>query len=563
MCDDSSNKNNLSRRNFLGSALTLGAGTFIFDPVRALSEGIADNLIMRAYAEASGTQISRNYINIQLAGAPLRYQFDQWLKINSAETLASVATTGKLNPMICNSFDFDSKGMATPAYRNFTYKNVLAPHLFSQSVYNSKGQKRPLTELLDNMLIIRGYGSGLDGHQFNMVAQQSPIGGVSTITGLVAEATKTTFDAVQWPDRGANSAYFSSEGKAQSKVAGAKPLTTLMEGFGAPTNKGVRNLKASFKEAMELAQARLKAYGRSENSGSKIVSQSLSNASDMMAKGVGNIDGYWTAAVARYKAAIETSMREINLPNISDKPLTSDETGQWVVGSGDLIKISKTQDVREAIKSASLQNYAESLALAEYLIKEGLAYSIDIRGDALLALNITSVNAAGVVSNASRNLALDMHATGAASAILFMTSYYRGITAGLLELKDALGAHWQNTVVQIQGDFGRTARSNGTGSDHGYNQMVTSVFSGAFTNGPVVVGNIQRTGHSAAYDGTQGIAAAISGYNQKGAPSPAMAASTVTALLGVQHNPYQNTAAPLVELKNGVLRALATAKIVA
>lgn len=562
MCDDNSGKRNLSRRNFIGSAVTLGAGAFILDPIRALTEGIADGIIQKAYAESTGTTASRNYINIQMSGAPLRYQFDQWLRTSPTDiALANVASTGSLNMMTCNAFTWGSGGLVTPVMKTATINGVIVPHLWTQSVYSSDGTKRPLTDLLKNMLVVRGYASGLDGHQFNILAQQAPIGGVSTISGLVAENTKSTFDSVQWPDRGGNGAYFSSAGKSQAKVSGTVPLTTLMEGFGSPTNAAARNLKSTYKASMELAQARLKTYARSDNTGAKIVSQNMTNATDMMAKGVGSISTYWPAAVARYQKAIEASMREINIAGISEKEIVSDESPRWTMGTGDLTVINKNYDVRTALASVTLQNFAQSLALAEYLIKEGLATSVDLRADALQGLSILQK---GFTAVATKTLGLDMHATGANAAILFMNAYYRGITAGILELRDQLGAaHWENTVVQIQGDFGRTARTAGSGSDHGYNQMVTSAFSGAFTNGPVVVGNIQQAGHNANYDGTQGIAAAIPGYNQNGMPTPSMAASTVTALLGAKHNPYANTASPLISLSGGMLKALSTAKIVA
>ncbi len=64
-------------------------------------------------------------------------------------------------------------------------------------------------------------------------------------------------------------------GKAQTRVVQETLHGQLMEGFGNPTNMGLRNLKNSFKDAMELAQARLKSYARSENSGSKILAQNL------------------------------------------------------------------------------------------------------------------------------------------------------------------------------------------------------------------------------------------------------------------------------------------------
>lgn len=564
MCDDSNN-NHFSRRNFLGSAFTVGAGAFLLNPVRALSEGIADGLILKAHAEATGVNVSRNYINIQLPGGPLRYQFDQWLRLKADDPqLANVASTGVLNPMLGNSFDIDSQGKITAKFQNFTYRNVLTPYLFSQQVYNSGGQLRPLTELLDNMLVIRGFGSGLDGHEFNMIIQQAPIGGVPTISGLVSENTVSTFDSVQWPDRQRGGLFISKKGKAQSKIAGKTPLSTLMEGFATPANTGVLSLKSSFTSAMELAQERLKAYARSENSGSPLVAQNLTSAAAMMKKGVANIGSYWAPAVARYKRAIENSLKTIDIPGISDRRLVSDESSSFGVGTGDIIKVSKTFDLRTALDKASLLDLAEGLALTEYLIKEKLSYSIDIRCSGIANLSLTTVNSDGsLLASSGRTLGCDMHNTGFASAILLMNAFYRGLSAGILELKDQLGADtWRNTVVQVQGDFTRTARSAGDGSDHGFNQMVTSVFSGAFNNGPIVVGNIKKSGLSPTYDGTQGTAAAIDGYNQKGMPTPAMAASTVTALLGVDHNPYANTASPLVSLSNGTLKALATAKIV-
>ncbi|HWU43328.1 MAG TPA: hypothetical protein VN132_07820, partial [Bdellovibrio sp.] len=323
MCDNS-NSRKLSRRNFLGNAFTLGAGTFLFDPVRALTEGIVDGLISQAQAESTGTQAGRNYVNIQLPGAPIRYQFDQWLRTSVNDPALKMMSSGLQNPMTCNSFDISPSGLVTPIYRTTTYRGMILPYMWSQTVFNSKGQVRPLTDLLNNMLVVRGFGSGLDGHQFNILIQQQPIGGVATINAVTTENSNTTFDAIQWPGRGDNGVFVSGKGKSQSKLAGTKPLSTLMEGFAAPTNKGVVNLKTKYADAMQLAQDRLKTYARSSNAGAAQLGQNLSNATDMIKKGVANLDGYWADAVARYKAAIEPSVQAINLPSLSDKPLVSD-----------------------------------------------------------------------------------------------------------------------------------------------------------------------------------------------------------------------------------------------
>jgi hypothetical protein len=139
--------------------------------------------------------------------------------------------------------------------------------------------------------------------------------------------------------------------------------------------------------------------------------------------------------------------------------------------------------------------------------------------------------------------------------VFAFNAYYRGITAGILELISKLKAKntFANTLIQFQSDFGRITRTSNTGSDHGFNQMVTSAISGGFSGGPYVVGNVSRTGLNGDYAGTQGLGASIKDYNQKGRPTPMAPASTVAELLAVDHNPYANSAAPLVKIKNGKL----------
>ena len=59
------------------------------------------------------------------------------------------------------------------------------------------------------------------------------------------------------------------------------------------------------------------------------------------------------------------------------------------------------------------------------------------------------------------------------------------LDAGLVALKTALGAQWQQTIVLVMTEFGRTARINGTGgTDHGTGG-VAFVLGGAIAGGRV------------------------------------------------------------------------------
>ncbi|MFV8259743.1 twin-arginine translocation signal domain-containing protein [Bdellovibrio bacteriovorus] len=555
---------NLTRRGFIAGGAVAGAAALVATPYERLLNALSTGFIHQAQAEATGNLGARNYINILIAGGPMRYTFDAWMRTNPSDAPL------EFNPMVATKFVRSGNNVVGTEYATFNYNGVMVPHMFSQSVTTSAGAKA-LTELLNNMLVIRGFGTGFDGHPFNATVQQAPVGGVSSVMGLAADYSQKTFEAVEWPQRGAYGNYASMNGKALN-ILTDNPLKSLLEGFGGPAAdraKG-RSLKDRNREAFDLAQARLRAYSQSEFAGSTILSKNLSNASDLMKKGIGNIGSYWDGAVARYRSVIEASMRQQGLVGINDVAMISSQNELWRVhvadGNRGLV-VSSDSDLRDSIKTmTSPGSLAEGLALAEYVLKEGLVSTMNLQmgdPDSLMFKDASN----GVTA---RHMAIkDMHETGAIPGVLITTAYYRGLCAGMLELIEQLKKSkvngvdlWSETVIQVISEFNRTARTNGSGSDHGFNQMVTSVFSGAIQRGPFVVGNIYRAGHGGGYVGTQGRAAPIDGYNQKGMPSPTMAASTVTALLRVPKNPYENLAEPLIRLNGDQLQILKAAKLV-
>jgi hypothetical protein len=217
-------------------------------------------------------------------------------------------------------------------------------------------------------------------------------------------------------------------------------------------------------------------------------------------------------------------------------------------------------DMRSVLANATMSTFPEGLALAEYLITQGLGTALEIELSTLDNITATVFTDATQTATTSQSYYVyhDMHTLGGALMVFFTNALFRAFSAGILELSNQLknvtastGKNaWQETVVQLTGDFGRIPRNDGTGSDHGYNQMVSSVYSGCIAQGPFVVGNVSNGGLITGYDGTQGMGAAIAGYTQPGRPSPMMEASTVAAMLRVPNNSYQNSAAPLIKMVN-------------
>ncbi len=558
---DKSNK--INRRSFLNSGALFGLATLIPPPFEKLMNVMATGFIQQAQAAEINMLSCRNYVNLQMGGAPIRYCFDQWLRTNESEP-------GMIyNPMVATSLT-NSNGMVNGTeYKTFKYRDFLVPHMFSGQVYNGRGELRPLTQLLDHMMVIRGYGSGMDGHPTNAVVQQAPLGGVSSIAGLAADYSTKEFQAIQWPNRGDFGSYNSAKGKSINKLVSDKPLNSLMEGFSPshPDRLKATDLLRRQKNALELAESRLKTYIKSDNKGSKVLAANMSNATQLMKKGVGDIDGFWAEALPRYKRIIEQSSRMAGVTGLNDFQIPTSDTATYkTLTNGDPVPTLHIGDLRETIQSRNNSSQlAEGFALAEYVLKQGLSTSIEI------ACDFTLGSAEFQTSAGKKRLPIqaDMHGTGAIAAIAMTVPFYRGLAAAILELSDQLKAVslpsgadlWSETVFQLSAEFGRSARGDGSGSDHGFNQMVTSVYSGIIKQ-PIVIGNIRRTGSDANYSGTQGIAAKIDDYNQSGPPTPAMAASAVAALLRVPENPYQNVANALVVVENGAAMPRKTGKLV-
>lgn len=537
-------KRPLNRRHFLiSSASAVG---YIQMTKLALLESMISGIVNRAEAQALESASPRNYINLLMPGGQIRFVFDQWVKTESSETIIA-------NPMVATALDSDMTKVTGPLYRTFEYKGLHLPHMFDFNVNTSQGSN-PLTSLADNMLVIRGYGSGVDGHVGNNIKQMAPLAGASTIAGLSADYANKKFGAVRWPDRGDNGTFFSSHGKSLNIVSDSDNIfRSLMNSFIQDKNLSTNSLSLKHADLMTKAREKLNAYAKSDAVGSKIVSDNLKKSMELLSEGVGDIDAEWNEMYNRYNNLINGAARQLFLDtkglnqNLQFIP-TNDPAWKWGVSDeGVYTRNVPTQFIKE---TTYLQpSIPMGFALAEFLIKRDYTNTLEI-GDYGTMLYDSLTYKENPNSNSQSVVYRDSHGTGAISSVIISTAFFRGIAAGILELSQKLGTEkWANTVLQLSSEFTRTPRTDGSGSDHGFNQMVTSVFSGAIKK-PMVVGNIEKTFSGM---GTHGYRAPIPGYNQPGDPTVTMAASTVAALLKVPANPFANTAAPLVQEKNGVI----------
>lgn len=541
-----------SRRRFLTHLGIGGAGIFL-TPYERFANSLIDSFIKKAYAEETNQVPARYYVNMFFPGGPARFVFDHWMRTNANDPALHA------NPMVSTAYTSSGGQVSGLEYRTFDYNGVLVPHLFSQSVNTTNGAYN-LSNILNNMMAIRGFASGLDGHIFNITTQMAPVGGISSMSALGAEVSQRPFEAVQFPSRGGYHKFDSQKGKAVNIVNGSTPLKTLFEGLLPSSGDLAKaaNLKARNVAAYERANSQLKALSEMDATGSKTLKASLENARVLLQQGVGDIDSYWTNAVNRYRNIINAAIRTTNIPGISDMPIVPGTGLHWTFAlRGSQPDLHADQDLRNAIANISIGSLAENLALAEFMITGDYASSVEVHMDAGLN-NVTVKDLTGNMVTGSHEP--DMHTTGAYPALLMMNCFYRGVLSGVAEFQQrlqgtqtSLGNAWENTVMHFVGDFTRIARLDGGGSDHGFNQLGSSVISGSFTNGPFIVGNVQKGGATGYYGGTVGTAAPIDNYNISTAPGPVFASSQIAELLRLHENPFKNLANPVVKLTGNML----------
>ena len=529
----------MNRRDLLKLMSISGAGAST--PMDFLFANIVSQFLYQAQAEAAGTLTSRNYVNANLFGGPIRIQFDHWLRTNADDPPMA------FNGLAGTAFTYNSSGQATGMeYRTYNYRGYQVPHLFS--TFSSADQDA----FLDQFLVVRGYGSGMDGHPFNNAIQTLSLAGAPSISGLFMDKSDKSFQGVQFPNR--IGGFASQKSLSLNKLGSTgNPLNTLLQPIIKKASQNYsRDLRDRYSSTISAMRAQLRNIAADSKAGT-IASQTMSDAYSMFNRGAPDITSWWTMNVASYTSVMEAAMRESAIPGItarhdnsgaisvvsdgSSKYRLSGLKGDWTFAVG--------VDLAQCRANMTLANFAEGLALAEYVLTNNLSTVAEI--DIGSFDGVWQTPTAGAAQSIPQNK--DQHTTGAYPIVLYQSLVFRGVIAALLRFKTQLqvAGKWDQTIVQITGDFGRTLRATEDGSDHGFNQMVSSIFSGVIKGGPYVVGNISTKGQNN-LNVTQGYGVPIPGYNQKGIPSPIALTSTVYGLTDVDRNPWQNLAAPLVTL---------------
>ncbi|NJL24890.1 MAG: hypothetical protein HC902_06765 [Calothrix sp. SM1_5_4] len=437
------------------------------------------------------------------------------------------------NPHLATGFNAN-----VPEYQLITYRGVRVPAVF-QTAVNAVSGTRPMSALLDNMAVIRGYNSLTDGHDVNTGLQNFPDASTPSLSGISADHRSDLVPAV-----GANFLNLPFKSKRGLSLSIVKDhngttggsINGLMKMFkvSSTTKQGLLGLD-QVRDVVDLLHEAANAQATADSGRSAAMKDQLKNARALAMLAAEDLVSQWNTLYNKYLAIAQGTFRATgSAAGFGESPIFMDPTESLDFNLRG--NIQTTYDLRESLNSAMPgANMIRSFALAEYCLKKGVSGSLLLGwGD---NVNNISLRLGTDTTPTVLGVGNDQHNVPARMGTLMNAAYYRGLGTCLLELIDSLKATnvngkslFDSTVIHLTGDFSRSPRFDKVGTDHGWNAQVTSVSRESLMV-RFVVGNISAV-KTGGYRGLWGLAANVDFNGAKEMLSPRHVGAAVANLIG-------------------------------
>lgn len=487
------NKKNTTydRRNFLKNTL-FTSSALALNPFKLLLDGMVAGICDKAYAGDMNSASVVNYMHISMSGGCPRWMFDLPLKPNG-----ETDSIGN-NLMLVTGFDNVEK--TSQSYQLVKHASYYFPKIWDALVSDGKGGLREIKPLLNHLISFRGVNLQIDGHELNRLKQDAPIAGGYSIGGLNVEKSLHPIPAVFI---GSSLNFKSRSGIGIINASGSNPISTLLTPFQMT---GAKSFGAddTAQKMINEALLSLEKHAETATPSSKSIFTDRKNAKKLFEREFGNLTDVYNDLANKYEGIIRETLRLNNMSFLDTSPIFAKENSMYTVqaSAGEAI-LSDGFDLRNSIildskrnvsgdgvsnKDTTIAALSRVMAVGEYLLVNNLSSTINLTIGSLSNLMFETTK--GTLMNQISNN--DAHETGAISTMYFFTKYYLCISACLLELIERLKSAniFDNTVINLSSEFNRSARSNGSGSDHGWKGSSSTLFTG-LTNAPLIVGDIQ------------------------------------------------------------------------
>lgn len=522
------NRNKSSRRQFLENSGRAALMMTAFDT-------IFGSLMQSQVARAATAGPFKKFIHINMYNAPPRWMFDLILN-----------PTGEADRFIANKqvSNFYKAESATAPYTTTGYRTVVwgdtgihVPHLWSHKVALSGGREVKAGNLFNNVLSVRGIDVLNAGHAGANELHQAGVVGAPTISSVTADRAtanpansvenivKAMFLDPQQPSIFKSTNNLSAFAAALTASVDAKKnnlvklfgsMQPLNNTLGADNSGNRAALSAEINAAMKAMDPASAYYyanlNRNNQAATKILTDQTITAFDSLAAD-------WTPLFNKYMDNIARTLA-IDYAGIDDRRIGEVVTGaalrpyQLTEGKFAQNKVSGKVDLRSILANVDYSRLAAQFATIEFLIRYDICPSISVIPTVFTDISADFHDG----TDFTGNMTFDQHNYGVMPGVFINTKYFLALSSCLLEMVDVLKAQhkFDDTLIYMNGEFNRSALTDGSGSDHGADATSVSLISGRIPQFKVV-GNIYRdaagveTNYGTKYKGTWGHGAPIKG----------------------------------------------------
>lgn len=481
-----------NRREFLQKSLMALATPYALSPLdRLFGTHLLTAGVSSAYAQ-SQTIEPRRYFSYLQRGAPPRWMYDLFLTPYGTQNYMQ-------NPMVTTKYVESGGRYTNTAYETVSVKGINAPYMWSFDVPLQAGGNRPMTDLLDHLLCIQGINTANAGHPGSTQGHYHPLGALQSTPAMSTDVKGGPLEAIAI---GVRDFVYKSNGK--SSYTSVANNGNMIEKLMAPYQNGLSgDLQNDMQLAgqlvdtlsLDLQDHFLELHKRSTAS----VNSRISAKSTSQFSGSSNYTTEWNNLLAKYQLLIDRAVDPtIQYAGLNDLPVGVTGTRDLRYSMNNEANIITTPDVRDLYANGVKANaIAINFAIAEYLLVNNLSYSVSVQGG--------SINNLTRNGNSSGGASVDEHRTGTMISVLNNFYLHRAFSTCLLELIDRLkvAGIYNDTLVEVAGEFNRSPRANRTGSDHAWQGKSVAYYSGSI-NGPVILGELVNSG-SSTYTGSWGM----------------------------------------------------------
>lgn len=527
------------RRDFLKFLLGSSALGIASSPLQTIIEAAIFKSLHSAYASTLGPE--KFYFAITFPGAPPRWSYDLFLD-PYGNSNKNVITNGG----VMNCFD----NVNSPNYMEPVYKTVkidkyglAAPWMWGQKMPVAGGGFVSISDLMEHMVIIQGVNTEAPGHPDSTVRMEQANG--YTVAGFLSDAVKSPFNGVDlqsgYPfiSKGGQGTTIATFGNATTNI-----VSSLMSKFSSNNLQIYKSLDGDLQRSYQNVLDNLNYDTGIRNPATINIKKTHEGALELINSSIGNLNTIWNEKHAKYKALVEKSFTDRSqFKGFLDKKVGAPVKGRGLLyQNGSATVRALNPDLRDLAFEGMHTQMSQLFAVAEFLAENKLSSSLLGRIG-----NMTANMAIAEGGNpAARGVTHDQHNVGAAVSTMTNALMYRALSSCLFEFinnrkTSGKGYGFNDMVIKLSGEFNRSPRIDGTGSDHGFQAQVCTLFSGTIdAQTPKVIGRIYKDGTApglslvgANYKGSWGIGAPLNVEQGPVTLTPGHVHSTVCELLGI------------------------------